>query len=166
MGIVSLIAIIIILLFGFVVFFGAPYLPTTQKQVSAALDLLNLQKGQILLELGAGDGKVSIEALKRGYRVTAIELNPLLCIVIFFRTLRYRSSITIKCGNFWHVSWGDYDGIYTFLLDKYMKRLDTYIIRQNKRVMLASFAFKIPQKQILAEKDGIYLYNYSVGDKS
>ncbi len=150
----------LMLLFAFVVFFGAPYLPTLSKQSNQALDLLNLKKGQCLLELGAGDGTVALMALRRGLYVTAIELNPLLCVVIYLRTFRYRSNISIKCGNFWTTPWGDYDGIYTFLLDKYMTKLDKKIIQANKNTHLASFAFKIPGKKIKSEAKGIYLYEY------
>lgn len=150
----------LVLSFGFVVLFGAPYLPTKKQQVLAALDLLNLKPGQRLLELGAGDGKVTMEALRRGINVTAIELNPILCIVIWLRSWRFRHHITIKCGNFWHNSWGDYDAIYTFLLEKYMSRLDKKIIQENKKVMLATFAFQIPGKAPIDEKNGVYLYRY------
>ena len=47
---------ILVISFGFVVFVGPPYLPTLDKQVRTALDLLDLKKGQTLLELGCGDG--------------------------------------------------------------------------------------------------------------
>ena len=55
----------VILIFGFVVFFGAPYLPTFNKVQNTALDLLDLKPGQTLIELGSGDGRVMREAAKR-----------------------------------------------------------------------------------------------------
>lgn len=162
MEILLLVLALIVMIFGFVVLFGAPYLPTTKKQIDTALELLDLKKGQRLLELGAGDGSVSLAALRRGLKVTAIELNPILCLIIYLRTYRYRSNILIVWGSFWQVKWGEYDGIYTFLLDKYMERLDKKIIQENKSVKFASFAFRIPDKQIEAEKDGVFLYSYVV----
>ncbi len=160
MNILLLIVAIITIIFGFVVFFGAPYLPTTKRQIAATFKLLKLPKGGHLLELGAGDGRVALWALKKGYRVTAIELNPLLCAVIFVRTFKYRRKIKIICGNFWQVAWPATDGIFVFLLDKYMARLDARITRRYKGVRLASFAFKVPDKKIIAEKEGVYLYKY------
>jgi len=159
--IIFLVLFTVVLLFSFVILFGAPYLPTTKVQVSAALDLLGLKKDQTLLELGAGDGSVSLAALRCGLKVTAIELNPILCVVIFFRTFSYRSKITITCGNFWRVEWGSYDGVYVFLLDKYMKRLDNKLIHEHFVGKLASFAFQIPSKKHALEKSGIYLYKYT-----
>lgn len=148
----------VVLIFGLVIVRGAPYLPTTRAQIDAAFELLDLKRGQRLLELGAGDGAVALEALRRGFRVTAIELNPLLCLVIWLRTRRYRHRIKIKCGDFWTTNWGDYDAIYTFLLQKYMTKLDKKIIQQNKSVKLASFAFTIPGRIPTHKKDGVYLY--------
>ena len=160
MDIVLALGVVLILAFGAVMLVGAPYLPTLGKQVNSALDLLDLKKGQRLLELGAGDGTVALVALKRGYKVTAIELNPLLCCVIYLRTLRYRSNINIRCANFWTTDWGEYDGVYVFLLDKYMKRLDKRVIQENKTLRLASFAFKIPGKSFVHEHNDVYLYEY------
>lgn len=150
----------LVCLFGAVVVVGAPYLPTLKRQHDAIFELLDLSPGSTLLELGAGDGTVALAALQKGYRVTAIELNPVLCVVIFFRTLKYRRGITIKCANFWTTDWGEYDGIYTFLLDKYMTKLDKKIVQNNKNTLLASYAFRIPNRLVTGEKNGVFLYRY------
>jgi hypothetical protein len=52
-----IVILIIILAFQFVVIFlGAPYVPTLNKQRETALDLLKLKSGQTLIDLGSGDG--------------------------------------------------------------------------------------------------------------
>lgn len=151
----------VVLCFGFVVLFGAPYLPTHSPQIETALDLLALKKGQTLLELGAGDGKVALAALRRGLRVVAVEFNPLLCIVIWARTRRYRGKIKILCGNFWTLRWPDADGIYVFLLDRYMKKLDARIAKRYSDVRLASYVFQISGKKPTKTKAGVHLYLYA-----
>lgn len=152
---------ILILLFGFVVFFGAPYLPTLKPQVSVAIKLAGLKKGQHLLELGCGDGRVLIAAAKKGIRVTGYELNPLLVLVCWIRTIRYRRLVTIVWGNFWYHRLPKADAIFVFLLPKYMARLDKKITQQSsKPVKLVSFAFTIRGKVVDAEKDGVYIYEY------
>ncbi len=45
------VVLILIFCFGFVVAFGAPYLPTLGKQQQQALELLGLKPGQTMLEL-------------------------------------------------------------------------------------------------------------------
>lgn len=152
---------VVILLFGFVVFFGAPYLPTLSPQVRAALELAELKPGQHLLELGSGDGKVLLAAAKQGIRVTGYELNPLLVIISWVRTFRYRKLVKVVWGNFWQVNLPKADAVFVFLLPKYMDRLDKKIIQQTSgSVKLVSFAFTIRGKKVDAEKEGVYLYKY------
>jgi SAM-dependent methyltransferase len=155
--------IILLTCFGGVLLFGAPYLPTLTPQVTAALELADLHPGETLLELGCGDGKVLIAAAQRGYRVVGYELNPLLAAVAWMRTRRYRRLVRVVCANFWQAKWPAADAIFTFLLPKYMNKLDTIIAQKaQKPVKLVSFAFKIPNHPIAAEKAGVYLYTYTL----
>src|SRR5437868_4204180 len=105
----------LILLFGFVVFFGAPYLPTLKKSRTSALDLLELEPGQTILELGCGDGALVLAAAERGLKVIAYELNPILVLVSIIRTWKYRKHVRIIWANYWWHMWPRTDGIYVFL---------------------------------------------------
>ncbi len=152
---------LLIFLFGFVVAFGAPYLPTLSRQTETALDMLDLRPGQTLLELGSGDGRVLKAAAKRGLRVIGYELNPILVAVSRIATWRYRQKVQIIWGDYWRSDWPQADGIFVFLLDRYMTKLDKKITRSYKRpIRLVSFAFKIPGKKETASNNGLFLYKY------
>lgn len=154
-------AALLIASFGFVLLRGAPYLPTLTKQVTTALDMVDLKPGQTLLELGCGDGKVLIAAAERGWNVVGYELNPLLAFVAWFRTRKYRKHVRVVCGDFWNQKWPPAEGIFVFLLDSFMPKLDTKITQyKHKPVKLVSFAFQIPDRKPAAEKDGLFLYTY------
>ena len=136
-------------------------MPTLTPQVKAALQLADLKPGQILLELGCGDGKVVLAAAKQGLTVVGYELNPLLAGVAWLRTRRYRHLVTIKCQNFWLGSWPPADAIFVFLLPKYMIKLDKKVIQEYKyNVKVVSFAFMIPTKTVTTELHGVFLYKY------
>lgn len=153
--------IVVALCFCFVVFFGAPYLPTLHPQIEAALELADLAKGETLLELGCGDGKVLIAAAERGLKVVGYELNPLLAVVSWLRTRRYQGRVRVVCGNFWTAKWPESQAIFVFLLDKYMNKLDTKIAQDCvPPTKLVSFAFQIRDKKPDKTKDGVYLYKY------
>ena len=142
------IGITCVLLFGFTVFFGAPFLPTLQNRTKDALDLLDLKAGDRLLELGSGDGRLLAEAAKRGIHSTGYELNPLLVAYSRIKLWRYRKLTSVKCLNYWTQKLPDAEGIYVFLLNPYMEKLDKKIIAEvNKPVRLVSFAFEIPGKK-------------------
>ena len=153
--------LILVIIFGFVVVVGPPYVPTFQFQVEAALDLLNLKPGDTLLELGAGDGKVMVTAAERGLKVVGYELNPILVIICWFRIRRYRGRARIVWGNFLKKKWPKCEGIFTFGIDRIMPTIDKKINSLPYRpVKLASNAFKVPNKEATAERKGVFLYLY------
>lgn len=157
--------IIVILMFGLVIFVGPPYLPTFNKQITVALRLLDLQPGETLLELGSGDGRVMRAAAKRGLKVVGIEVNPLLVLVSLLVTLKYRKQVRVIWGSYWGGPWPRADGIFTFMLPKYMGKLSDRIEKWcSKDIKLASFAFAIPNKEYVTKKDGVFLYEYKVDE--
>jgi SAM-dependent methyltransferase len=159
--IVSLVLILVVLLFGFVILFGPPYLPTRRAQLNAALDLLDLKPGQTLLELGSGDGRVVLAAAKQGWNVVGIELNPVLVLVSRLRTWRYRRQVRIIWGDYFRVTWPPAEGIFTFMIQRQMAKLDQHIEQWHRKpVRLASLAFYIPDKKPAAKREGIFLYKY------
>lgn len=153
-------AVIFVLLiaFGGVILRGAPYVPTLDKQARTALQLLDLQPGQTLLELGSGDGKLLVLAARAGLNVVGVELNPFLVAVSWLRTRRYRKQVRIIWGDLWRVSWPPCDGVFAFLLGRFMPQLDERM--QAVQKPLASFAFAVPDRQPDAEQDGVFLYRY------
>lgn len=161
MTILLLAGVFFILIFSFVIFFGAPFLPTLKVKTEEALDLLDLKAGQTLVELGSGDGRILRAAAERGIYAIGYELNPLLVIWTMLIHWRKRKFITIHWGNYWRKKLPVTDGIYVFLLDRYMKKLDTKITQEiSRNVKLVSFAFEIPNKKPTKQKNGLFLYTY------
>ena len=159
MLVVAFIVIFVLALtFGGVILRGAPYLPTLRTQAEIAVNLLGLQPGQTLLELGSGDGQVLIVAARAGLNVVGIELNPFLVIVSRLRTWRYRKQVRVIWGDFWRAEWPPCDGVFSFLLGRFMPRLDSRMQQLGKP--LVSFAFPVPGRPVDEEKQGVYLYRY------
>lgn len=137
-------------------------MPTFSSQINYALELGELKKGQTLLELGCGDGKVLVAAAKKGINAIGYEINPILYLIAKTRSLKYRSRIKVIWGNYWIKDWPEADAVFVFLIQRHMKKLDKKCIQYPyKPVKLLSFAFKIPQKQYAKTKGGIYLYEYN-----
>lgn len=150
------------LMLGFVVFFGPPYVPTLRRNMEAALDLLDIKPGQTMLDLGSGDGRVLAAAARRGINAVGIELSPVLFVVSWLRTLRYRRQVRIIWGNYFLTEWPPADAIFAFMIPRQMAKLDKRVEhwRGKRPVRLASFAFSIPGKKPTATRNGIFLYTY------
>jgi len=156
-------ALVLILVFGAVLLVGAPYVPTLAAQRKEALDLLDLKAGQTLYELGSGDGSLLREAAQRGLSVVGYELNPFLVIISWLRTLKYRRQVTLRWGNFWKADLAHADGIFVFLLDRFMAQLDEKIQAEGKPgVKLVSHAFKIQNKKPATKRGPLLLYKYKI----
>lgn len=155
---IFIIIFVLILSFGGVILRGAPYLPTLDKQARVALELLDLQPGQTLLELGSGDGKVLLLAARAGLQVVGVELNPFLVVVSWLRTRRYRKQVRIIWGDFWRLEWPPCDGVFSFLLGRFMPRLDKRMEQLGRP--LVSFAFPVPGRTADVERQGVFLYRY------
>lgn len=153
----------IILVFGLVILRGAPYVPTLKMQVDDVLDLLDLQKGQTMLELGSGDGRLLAAAAKRGIYTVGYELNPLLVAWTKLRYWKYRSHIRIIWGDYWMHDWPPSDGMYVFLLQRYMDKLDNHVIHyaDKKPYKVVSNGFHIPSKQPAKTRKSLKLYYYN-----
>ncbi|MEK7594812.1 MAG: methyltransferase domain-containing protein [Patescibacteria group bacterium] len=152
---------LLVICFSGVLLFGAPYLPTLKPQVEAALKLADLKPGETLLELGCGDGKVLIAAAKQGINVVGYELNPVLVVIAWLRTRRYRRNVKIIWGDFWNKPWPEAEAIFTFLLPRYMSKLNKKVIQyDSKPVKLISFAFEIPELKPTKQEQGVFRYDY------
>lgn len=151
----------IIFLFAIVVFFGAPYLPTLNKQADTFYEILNLKPNQTIIDLGCGGGKLLRLAAKNNLNAIGYELNPILFLIAWLTTRRRSVKIKVIFGNYWNIDLPKADAIFVFLLPRYMNKLDKKIEEYSfKPVILASFAFTIPGKKIIKEKDNIFIYKY------
>ena len=54
----------------------APWVPTPQELVDTMLDMATVSAGDLVIDLGAGDGRVVISAAHRGARAIGVELDP------------------------------------------------------------------------------------------
>ena len=93
----------VVVIFGVVAFRGAPYVPSHPAQVRKAFtELYALNKKDVVLDAGSGDGLVLRIAAKKGARAIGYELNPLLILVS--RVWSWRNQrVETRLADFWRV---------------------------------------------------------------
>ncbi len=157
----ALLGLVIALQFT-VIFIGPPYLRTLRRQRGIALDMLHLKPGQHLIDLGCGDGALLIAAAKRGLRATGYEINPLLVVIVWLRTRRYRGRVKVVWGNFWSKQLEPAEGIFVFLSDSYMAKFAPFLKNQKRlgKPKIASYAFALPGRKPIAEREAIFMYKF------
>ncbi len=124
---------------------GAPYVPTSTRQLDLILEKAKLKKNQVFLELGCGDGRVVRTAVKK-YHVKGIgvEINPLLffwakLLAKFKKTNIHFSRLDIESQNL-----PGADIIYIFLMPKLIEKISPELLKQlEKGTLIISHGFKI-----------------------
>src|SRR5690606_4369050 len=111
-------------------------------------------------ELGCGDGRVLIAAAKRGIKADGYELNPLLALIAYLRTIRYRKLVHVYWGDFWKVDLSQYDVAFTFLITRFMPKLEAWFERQKQPITLLSYVFALPNKKATTRTRNGYIYHF------
>ncbi len=146
--------------FGLGALLGAPFVPVFRRDLAAALDLADVQPGQIVIDLGSGDGRFLLAAAQRGARAIGYEINPLLVLWSKLVTWRYRRLVTVHWGDMWRVTLPPADVVYTFLLERYMARLDRKLCAEvHQPTLVVSYVFRLPRRPVRQTRN-TYLYRY------
>jgi len=146
---------------------GAPYLPTRPRHRQQVLEFAKLEAGDILVDLGSGDGILLALAARRGIRCVGYEINPLLWTVSKLVTWRHRKLVTIHLRDFWNSPLPGADVIYAFLSRSIMSKLDEKLSQEICRpTRVVSIAFPIPNRPPDATLPFAFRYTFGVRRRS
>lgn len=153
----------IALLFGFVVFFGSPYVRTLRSDRKRVFDeLYKLSPDDLVVDLGSGDGVILREISARGARAYGIELNP--ALVVISRLLSRRDNrVKIVLGNLRTTVFPDDTTlVYAFINTAHAEAVGRIIQRESVRIgrelYVVSYGANIPKLKIEKKKGAYTLY--------
>lgn len=144
--------------------FGAPFQPSSDKEVKEIMELANVKKGQKTADLGSGNGKIVIEFAKRGAEAHGFEINPLLVLLSQKRIekLGLQKNAFIHWKNFMKQNFSDFDIITSFQINYIMPDLEKKLmneLRQSSKVV--SNTWKFPTWKPKRKLGHVYLYKKS-----
>ena len=99
-----------------------------------AIKEADIKKGDIVMDLGSGDGRFLIAAAKRGATAIGWEINPFLVLYTSLRAYFAGVSdrVTIHCGNFLHADVHNADVIFLFVITKYLPKVEEKLQKEMK----------------------------------
>jgi len=106
--------------------YGLPWIPTREKRIRRALELVELHPGETLYDLGAGDGRVLVMAVKEfGAEAVGIEVGPVQCALGWLRILfsGSRGVARMRCGNFYRADLSGADVVFVYITSSQVSRL-------------------------------------------
>lgn len=149
---------VVYLLYYIVAFLsGAPFVPSTKPVAARMIRLAQIKKGNIVYDLGSGDGKLLLLAEKYGAHATGYEINPLL---VLWSNLRGAHT---RWRNFWHADINDADVVFIYLLPWKMDALANKLKRECKKgTRIISNSFIFPNWKILRQDPARHVYVFRI----
>ena len=156
-----LFVLVVGIVFIFDLFLELPYVGTRRSRIKTIMELANIRDGETLVDLGSGDGRLLIEAAKRGAHAIGYEINPFLIFVtIIHSKLRgLRESVKVYQASLWKADLAVADIVLVYAMRKSMAKFENLIYKNCKKgtrivVNTNPFPSKKPQK----EENGVFLY--------
>lgn len=150
----------------------APFVQTPLEVAKKMLDLSKVKAGEIVYDLGCGDGRLIILAAKDlGAKSTGIELRE--DLVERARTeikrLNLEDKVKVIQGNFFDVNLSDADVITLYLTSSANDRLRPKLEAELKSgTRVVSHDFKVPRwkpSTVYDELLGHTIYTYRIGEQ-
>jgi SAM-dependent methyltransferase len=145
---------------------GAPWVPTSMKRVHKMLAMAEVGPGDLVYDLGCGDGRMIITAARRyGARAVGIEIDPLryLWCQTLITTLGLRDRVRVVYGDFFAQDLSDADVVTCYLLQSTNERLQGKLRQEldpGTRVVSNDFTF--PRLHLLRQDTRAKLYLYEL----
>ncbi len=143
---------------------GAPWVPTPARTVRRMLQLAQVQPGERVVDLGAGDGRIVVIAA-REFKAQAIgvEIDPLRCALanawIFFLGLRRRAHVVH--GNIYQYDLHQADVVTLYLLQRTNQQLRDRLAGQlhaGARVVSHTFSFDGWSPTVIDDEKHLFAY--------
>ncbi len=124
--------------------YDAPFIPAPMSVVREALRIACVGPGDTLYDLGAGDGRVVVEAALRGAHAVAVEIDPFLCEVIRSRAEEagVGDRVEVLEASFYDVDVGAATVVYMYLYRSINEKLAPMLeerLRPGARVVTVDF---------------------------
>jgi cyclopropane fatty-acyl-phospholipid synthase-like methyltransferase len=151
----------IIYLFGYSVLKGGPYAPVSHSRVKIMIKLLNLKKGQKMVDIGSGDGRIIIAFAQKGIEAHGYEINPLLFLYTKWQInqMELQKKAFVHLSDLWKTDLSKYDAVTLFGITHMMQPLETKFNKELKKgAKFVTNHFKLPNWKPEKSEDDVWLY--------
>ena len=146
---------------------GAPWVPSRMDVVHKMLAIANVKKGDVIYDLGCGDGRTIVTAARKyGARAVGIEVDPLryLWCQILITFLGLRERVKVLYGDIFNQDFSEADVVICYLLQSTNNKLESKLkeeLKPGTRVVSNSFTF--PGLHLVNFDEESKLYCYEIG---
>src|SRR4051794_37495615 len=144
-----------------------PYVPTDDSVVAAMLDLANVGEGDVLYDLGCGDGRIVHAAAKRGAKATGVDIDLQRIHESLENSKRLGMSQQVRFLNksFFNIDLSDATVVTLYLLPSINIRLRPKLmweLRPGARIVSNNFDMREWTPDVVAAINHRVLYKWTV----
>lgn len=142
-------------------FLDLPYVATERHKIEIIIKLANIKKGETVVDLGSGDGRLLFASAERGAKAIGYELNPfLIALTLGHAKLKgLGNQVWVQRQSMWKADLKVADVIFVYSLKKTIKKFEDFVYknaRPSTRVIVNLHPF--PNKKPIKSDSGIFLY--------
>lgn len=155
----------ILVLVGISVFFGAPYVPSLRRDIKSLFDEFTpVAKGDVVLDIGSGDGIVLREVSRRGANAVGYEIHPLFVGISKLLSLGDRR-VLVRWVNAWTAPFpDDVTLIYAFTVGrdgaKLSKKVQGEANRLGRPLTIVCYGNPLPGRTPARSFEAYHLYSF------
>lgn len=141
---------------------GSPYAPTKKDYIEAIFALAAARPGELLVDLGSGNGAILIAAAERGIRARGVEINP---FWVWYSRARIRRRglsrlASLAYGDMFAHPIADADIIFMYLVPGAMARLSDRLRREAAPgARIIAHRFPLPGWMPTKKQEALLLYH-------
>ena len=159
--IVSVALLVVIIITLATSFKGAPFVPVDKGTLDTILKLSMLGKGDMVADIGSGDGRILIALARKGMNAHGYEINPFLVLWSKLKIARLGlgSNARVHWKNLWTVNYSEYNLVTVFGINYIMLDLEKKLrneLKSGSKVVAYSYPF--PHWKSPKQENGVYLY--------
>lgn len=144
--------------------YGLPSKPTAPERIRKALRLAGLKAGEVLYDLGAGDGRVLLIAAREfGAQAVGLEIGPVQAALVWLRIwlggLSKRAFI--RWGNFYYADLSRADVVFIYATLQELMKLAPHLQKTMRaETRLVTLAADVPawEPSLFDEQNLIFVY--------
>lgn len=162
---IIVVILLIVILLGFFyaidLFLDLPYVATKPDKIDTIMKLAAIKKGETIIDLGSGDGRLLFTSAKYKAHAIGYEINPfLIALTLIHAKLKgFSNEIEIYKQNLWKADLKIADVVFVYGRKKTMQKFEDFVYNNAKkgaRIVVNTNPF--PSKKPLKSQNQIYLY--------
>jgi protein-L-isoaspartate O-methyltransferase len=145
---------------------GAFYAGSSNKRIERILKLAKIKKGDKVIDLGSGDGRLLVAMANKGAIAKGIELDPVMVRKSkrLIQNNNLEERVTIHFGNYWREDLSQYDVVVVYGIKHIMAKLEKKLLKEAKKnAKIISVHFTFPNLTPVKKINDVRLYSIIEG---